>query len=68
MYVVLQVREVGSKNVLCLFAVWAIGLGEDYDLVAGNDIIDGLIDRLGHGCFGGGGCRTGGERPKDSVK
>jgi len=62
---ILYVGEVGSEEVLCPLAVWAVRLGEYDDLVAGNGIFDGLLSR--HACSRRGGCETGEERSNRPV-
>ena len=69
-YLVPQIREFGLESALCLLAVWAIGLGEDYDFVVGDGIFDGIFDGLliEHGCYGRGGWGFGEESAEGSVK
>jgi hypothetical protein len=59
---VLQVGEVGSEELLCLRAIWAVTLGEYDNLVASDGIFDGLLSR--HACSR----RGGEERPNRPAK
>ena len=63
-YLFLQMGKLGSDQALRPFAVRAVGLGENDNLVASDSFVDGLFSR--HGSSGGC-CETRENGPKRPV-